>query len=78
MTTEQKTRIIGAKEWAAEKPYYISIHSKYWSEIKLGWKKSCRMLNQDGRERCETHLDSVDSTIQALEGLIKSVMDAKK
>lgn len=68
MTTEKKTRIIPTEQWEAERPYYVMIHSKYWSEIKLNWKKSCRALGP----QCETALESVDTAIQELEKILKN------
>lgn len=69
LTTESKARLVDAETWEKEKPLMILIHSKYWSEVKLFLKKSCRYANKEEQGSCETRVDSMDSAIMGLQDM---------
>lgn len=69
-TITRKTRLIGAKEWKEERPYYLMIHAKYWTDIKLDWLKACRLAGPD----CNVAVKSIDDLIQALDKILKQVL----
>ncbi|KHD88839.1 MAG: hypothetical protein OM95_06905 [Bdellovibrio sp. ArHS] len=65
----KKKRIISNQEWEAQRPYMIMVHADQWSKVKLSWKKACRYAGDE----CNVALESVDSVIKALDGLVEKV-----
>lgn len=73
ITTTHETYLKDAKTWAAERPYRISIHAKYWTEIKKDWLKACRIMGP----KCNVAVDSIDKTIKKLESIAGSIVGEK-
>jgi len=70
-TVNGKSHLISHNKWVKIRPTMIMIESKYWSQIRLEWKKACRLAGQE----CNIALDSVDSTIKSLDNLLNQYFD---
>lgn len=68
-TVSRKQELIGAKEWAEKRPRMLMIDAQSWTEIKKDWLKACRVAGP----KCNVAVDSVDTTIKALDKAAASV-----
>ena len=73
-TVSKKKYIINKEDWKNKRPKMIMVEAKYWSQIKLEWKKACRVLG----EKCNVTLDSIDKTINGLDNVLKKYFESDK
>lgn len=68
-TVTQKTELIDAETWAAQRPFMLMIDAKSWTEIKKDWLKACRIAGPD----CNVQVESVDSVIKSLDKILSTI-----
>lgn len=65
-----KTKLVPADEWRKMVPTMLMIPAKYWTDIKIGWLKACRLAGPD----CNVQVESIDKAVRALDELLKKII----
>lgn len=69
-TVTHETKLVPAAEWRKMVPTMLMIPAKYWTDIKIGWLKACRIAGPD----CNVQVESIDKAVRALDELLKKIL----
>ncbi len=70
-TVTHKEELIPAQEWAAMRPYMLSLDENGWGDVKQSWIKMCRLAGPD----CNIHVQSVDALVRAIDDIAGKILE---